>query len=313
MSKIVVFGGDGFIGRHLVERLSSSPDNSILVFDRFASYQIQDEHYFSSLRNVEIVVGNFFNRTEVSDALSEADYVFHLVSTTNPATSMNDPLIDIDTNIRSSVELFELCAEKKVKRVIFLSSGGAVYGNVDSDEIDECHVAQPMSPYAIGKLTIEHYLRYFKSHRNLDYIVYRVANPYGPGQNLHGKQGVIPIFLSHIYNQEPITVLGDGEMVRDYLYISDLVEMLSGSYDKDHRFNEYNIGSGNGSSINELVGIIEKSVGHKVQKNYAQTPDTYVKKIALNIDRFVKEFNLEPSVNLEEGIKKTWDYVKTKQ
>lgn len=313
MNKIIVFGGDGFIGRHLVDRLSESENNRITVFSRFSSYQIDDEHHFKDLNNVRIVVGNFFNRSDVSNALSDVDYVFHLISTTNPATSMDDPLIDIETNIKSSVDLLELCVEKKVKRVLFLSSGGAIYGDVNSSEINELSLPQPKSPYAIGKLTIEHYLRYFKSHHALDYIVYRVANPYGPGQNLHGKQGVIPIFLSHIYKKEPITVLGDGEMIRDYLYISDLIDMLTASYDKSHKFNEYNIGSGKGASINELIQIIERVIEYEVNKKYANIPDTYVRKIVLSIDRFVSEFEQKPKVSLEEGILRTWDYVREKQ
>jgi UDP-glucose 4-epimerase len=313
VSRIVILGGDGFIGRHLAVKLASSKKNRVAVFDRFSSYQLGNESFFSNFRNIELITGNFFNRAEVNQALSNVETVFHLVSTTNPATSLNDPLIDVDTNIRSSVELFELCIENKVKKVIFLSSGGTVYGDTDSDQINESTVPRPMSPYAIGKLTIEHYLRYFKSHYGLDYIVYRVANPYGPGQNLHGKQGVVPIFLNHAFNKEPITIFGDGSMVRDYLYISDLVDMISASYSKKNKFSEYNIGSGKGVSINELVKVIEATVGYRLQRKYLNIPDTYVNKIALDTSRFVKEFGLKPGTAIEQGIARTWDYVKEKQ
>jgi UDP-glucose 4-epimerase len=177
VSRVVIFGGDGFIGRHLAVKLASIPDNQVVIFDRFSSYQVGEDSFFSSYANIELVTGNFFNRAEVGQVLDGADIVFHLVSTTNPATSMNDPLIDVDTNIRSSVELFELCVENKVGKVIFLSSGGTVYGQTDSEKINEQVLTQPVSPYAIGKLTIEHYLRYFGHHYDLNYMVYRVANP----------------------------------------------------------------------------------------------------------------------------------------
>ncbi|MBX4197081.1 NAD-dependent epimerase/dehydratase family protein [Candidatus Saccharibacteria bacterium] len=312
MSKIVVFGGDGFIGRHLTSRLASVETNQIVVFDRFSSYQIGENNFFSSHKNIDIVAGNFFNRAEVNQVLSQADIVFHLVSTTNPATSVNDPLIDVDTNIRSSIELFELCVENRVGKIIFLSSGGTVYGQTDSEKIDEETLTQPISPYAIGKLTIEHYLRYFKHHYGLDYLVYRVANPYGPGQNLHGKQGVIPIFLNLAFDKEPITIFGDGNMVRDYLYITDLVDMIVSSYNKNNRYDEYNIGSGRGVTVNELVEIIEKKAGYSLDKKTVDIPDTYVEKIVLDTTRFVSEFKLKPTISLKEGISKTWDYVREK-
>jgi UDP-glucose 4-epimerase len=312
VSRIVIFGGDGFIGRHLATKLASAEENHIIVFDRFSSYQTGEDYFFKSYKNIEIITGNFFNRADVIRAVKRADIVFHLVSTTTPATSMNDPLIDVDTNIRSSVELFELCVENKVGKVIFLSSGGTVYGQIDSEKINEDSITQPISPYAIGKLTIEHYLRYFSHHHGLDYAVYRVANPYGPGQNLHGKQGVIPIFLNLVINKQPITIFGDGNMVRDYLYITDLIDMIVASYDKKNRYSEYNIGSGNGSTVNQLVEIIEKKAGHKIDKTYVDTPDTYVEKIVLDTSRFISEFKTQPSIGLEEGISKTWDYVREK-
>jgi UDP-glucose 4-epimerase len=312
VSRIVIFGGDGFIGRHLATKLSSSDSNQVIIFDRFSSYQIGEAGFFAGYKNVEAVTGNFFNRAEVNQVLSDADIVFHLVSTTNPATSLNDPLIDIDTNIRSSVELFELCVENNVAKVIFLSSGGTVYGQTSSEKINEESLTQPVSPYAIGKLTIEHYLRYFKHHYGLNYLVYRVANPYGAGQNIHGKQGVIPIFLNLAFQKEPVTIFGDGGMVRDYLYITDLIDMISASYDKDNRHNEYNIGSGHGATINQLIKIIEKKANYKLSKKHVDTPDTYIEKIVLDTSRFVSEFKIKPSISLEEGISKTWDYVRAK-
>jgi UDP-glucose 4-epimerase len=311
MSKIVVFGGDGFIGRHLVKRLAlSNKADEIYVFDRFSSYQNNSNHPFDKIPNVQIVRGNFFNRDEVSDVLKNAKYVFHLISSTNPATSQNDPLIDIDTNIRSSVELFQLCVENDVKKVIFFSSGGTIYGDIDSEMIGEDSVPQPLSPYGIGKLTIEHYLRYFKHTHGLDYIVYRIANPYGPGQNIYGKQGVIPIFMHRYITHEPLVIYGDGTMMRDYIYIDDLISMIVGSYDKQSKNEVYNIGSGNGTSINELIVAIESCSQYSVEKKHAEVPSTYIQNSVLNIDRFTKDFNLCPMISLEEGIKRTWDYVK---
>jgi len=311
MSKTVVFGGDGFIGRHLVTRLAEADSNNqIFVFDRFRSLQTGEKHPFEQHSNVHIITGDFFNRDDVSNVLKGAKYVFHLISTTNPAASNNDPFIDIDTNIRSSVELFQLCVDAGVSKVIFLSSGGTVYGDVNSNKIDELSPPQPLSPYGIGKLTIEHYLRYFKHTHNLDYIVYRVANPYGPGQSIYGKQGVIPIFMHKYITKEPITIYGDGSMSRDYIYIDDLVSMVVKSYNKSAKHGVYNIGSGSGSDINQLISAIEDCVGYTVDKNHIETPSTYIQKSVLDINRFINEFNVKPEVGLQDGIRRTWDYVK---
>jgi UDP-glucose 4-epimerase len=307
MSRIVVLGANGFIGKHLVRRLASDPANSICAFDRFPEYAAGKADAFHDLENVEITQGNFLNKADLSEALSGADYVFHMISTTNPAVSASDPYIDIDTNVRGSIMLFELCVQYGVKRVIFPSSGGTVYGDTTIESINEDVTPQPISPYGIGKLTIEHYLRYFERVHGLDYIVFRIANPYGPGQNVHGRQGVIPIFLNAVIENKPITIYGDGSMVRDYVYIGDLVEMINGIYDKPHRYNTYNIGSANGVSVNEIVSSIELSIGRKVHTESRPTPPTYVSRSILNMRRLGEEFGLRAEMTIQDGVARTWE------
>lgn len=311
MSKITVLGANGFIGRNLVLSLASDTSNTITAFGRFSSYQHEAGHPFDNYDNIMIRQGDFFSKTEVSSAIDGADYVFHLISATNPAIANDDPFIDIETNIKPSVELLQACSQHNVKKLIFLSSGGTVYGDIDSDSINEKTLAEPRSPYGISKLTIEHYLRYFKYVHGLDYIVYRVANPYGSGQNIHGKQGVIPIFMNQIIEDQPITIYGDGEMVRDYIYIDDLIEMIIGSFAKNNQHNEYNLGSGQGKSVNELVTALEKCSGKTVTTKSAATPSTFIDRSVLDITRFVEEFGIAPHTELEQGIERTWEYVKT--
>ena len=309
MAKVVVLGADGFIGKHMVRRLAEDPANSVIAFDRFTTKVHGSKHEFDALANVSIVVGNFFNRDDLAAAVTGCDYVFHLVSSTNPAVSIHDPLIDIDTNIRSSVELFLACSELGVKRVIFLSSGGTVYGDVADEVINEDVRPQPTSPYAIGKLTIEHYLRYFKRTHGIDYVVYRVANPYGPGQNIYGKQGVIPIFMEKALHDQPITIYGDGSMVRDYLYIDDLINMIVQSYTAELRHDTYNLGSGSGLSVDQIVDAIEKTIGKQLKKEYAEQPPTFVQKITLDTARFTGEFGKRPMTDIVTGLKATLEYV----
>lgn len=309
MSKIVVFGANGFLGRHLVRKLAQDASNSIRAFDRFPEYSAGQAIYFGDLANVEVMAGNFLSKEDVSEALEDMEYVFHLISTTNPAVSANDPYIDIDTNIRASVTLFDLCTQRKVKRVLFPSSGGTVYGNIESESIDELTLPQPVSPYGIGKLTIEHYLRYFQQTKSLDYIVFRIANPYGPGQNVHGKQGVIPIFLHAALQHEPLNVYGEGTMVRDYIYIDDAIAMVTAAYDKPHQYPTYNIGSGKGSSVLEIIDGIKACTNFPIKTAHQPAPPTFVQKSVLNIDRFTSEFQIIPKTNLKTGIDHTWHYL----
>lgn len=309
MTKIIIFGGRGFIGQHVVERLAKVPSNEIVVFSRPRSFNDDPTDTFSNLSNVSLIHGDFFNRSEVETVLQGADFVFHLISGTNPALSHNDPLIDIDTNIRTSVELLQACADNNIKKVIFFSSGGTVYGDVDSSSIKETHVPLPFSPYGIGKLTIEHYLEYFKHRHDLDYVVYRIANPYGPGQNIFGKQGVIPIFMRKFLDNEELTVYGDGSMKRDYLYIDDLARMIASSYDKPNQHPLYNIGSGNGMSVNSIIAAITECAGYSIPVHYTDKPSSYVQNSVLSIDRFVDEFKTTPLTSFDKGIKETWDYV----
>jgi len=310
MSKHLVLGAGGFIGQHLVRRLADNGADEIVAFDRFSRLREGAPGPFDDLSNVSYVLGDFLNRDEIDSALNEVDYVFHLVSTTTPAASNADPFIDIDTNVRGSVELFELCVKHNVKKVIFPSSGGTVYGDVQPQTIGEKIAPQPRSPYGIGKLTIEHFLRFFKSSAGLDYIVYRIANPYGPGQNIYGKQGVIPIFMHKFLVREPVTIYGDGSMVRDYVYIDDLVSMIINSYAKPSNFNEYNLGCGKGESVNTIYEAIARHTGYHVGKKFLEIPATFVQKSILDISRYEQEFDTFTFTTLDEGLERTWAYVK---
>jgi UDP-glucose 4-epimerase len=306
----LVIGADGFIGRHLVKDLVSR-GYAVRAFDRYKDYAAGATHDQGSPEMVELFPGDFLNRNDLTDALDGVKYVFHLVSMTNPSVSANDPFIDIDTNVRGSIELFELCSNSdSVKKVIFFSSGGTVYGEQATPLLHEELPLRPQSPYAIGKAAIEYYLRYFKKVNNLDYIVYRIANPYGPGQNILAKQGVIPIFLHHLIKNEPVTVLGDGSMIRDYLYISDVTRMIAETFSKNNEFDVYNIGSGGGKSVNDLIRSIESVTGKTFKVNHLEQPPTFVHRSVLDTSRIEKEFGVKPEVSLDEGMQRTWDYVK---
>lgn len=305
MALSLVLGANGFIGSHLVDSLVAD-GHKVRAFDRFSSGDVSfDQH-----EHVEIYAGNYLNSDDLKQALKGVDYVFHFISTTTPASAENDPTIDIDTNIRMSVELFQLCVEAGVKRVLFASTGGTIYGLSESDTPHkEDDLALPVSPYAIGKLTIEHYLRYFRVKHGLQSTVFRISNPYGERQPFHRKQGVIPIFLENIHRNIPLTVLGDGSMVRDYVYVKDVTDAISRVFEGDFMYDVYNMGSGEGKSINEIVDAAKTATGIDPEVVHVEAPRTYTHKVVLDTTRFEHEFGHADETSLEVGIAKTNQFI----
>ncbi len=305
---ILVLGANGFVGSHLVDSLIAA-GFKVRAFDRFASSTVQ---LFDESENIEIVAGDFLNQADIKVALSGVETVFHLVSTTNPASAENDPLIDIDTNLHGSVELFKLCAENNVKHVLFTSSGGTVYGDrFNAELIKEDDPTLPVSPYGIAKLAAENYLRYFKAKHGLDYTVFRLANPYGERQPFWRRQGVISIFLDKILSGEPITILGDGTMVRDYIYVKDATDMMVRALLVRPKHDLYNIGSGVGTSVNSLADTIEKITGLQSVRKVQEIPATFVHTSVLDTTRYINDFSFAPKIDIDLGIKMAYEYYLT--
>jgi UDP-glucose 4-epimerase len=202
-----------------------------------------------------------------------------------------------------------MCAEKGVKRIMFTSSGGTVYGNrKDCVPITEDDPTLPVSPYGIAKLAAENYLRYFKAKYGVEYMVFRLSNPYGERQPFWRRQGVIAVFLDRIMKDEPIEILGDGTMVRDYIYVKDAANMMVRAFMSNPKHEIYNIGSGDGVSVNDIAKIIEKVTSTSAARQYEAMPPTFVHTSVLNIDRYVKEFSFGPEITIHEGIKKACKY-----
>ncbi|WP_228515236.1 NAD-dependent epimerase/dehydratase family protein [Agreia pratensis] len=300
VARCLVVGANGFIGSHLVDELVSL-GHEVTAFDRFSS---QRAVYTSA--GVRQVAGDFMNHSDVAEAVAGQQYVFHFVSTTTPATAENDPTLDVRTNIASSIELFQHCVDAGVQKVFFASTGGAIYGNHPGTSFAEDTLPLPVSPYAIGKLAIEGYLRYFGVKYGLESISFRISNPYGPGQRANKKQGVIPIFLSRLAQGLPLTVLGDGSMVRDYLYVGDAVRMIAQTVGRSSSESVYNIGSGSGASVRQLLDVMESVTGRVPEVEVKPVPSTFLGRVVLDIERFRSEFGYDTFMSLEEGISKTW-------
>ena len=163
---------------------------------------------------------------------------------------------------------------------------------------------EPISPYGICKLTIEHYLGYYQRKYGLSHIIYRLTNPYGPRQLVKQNQGVIPAFIGHVIGDEPITILGDGNASRDFIYIDDAVKMITGTFYKQTKYDVYNIGSGIQSSLAEIVSILAKETGKNIEINYEVAPKTFLAKTSVSIARY-EEFGKIDRTSLQNGLSKT--------
>lgn len=304
MPKVVVIGANGFIGSHLVDALVREGFD-VTGFGRFGS----SEPIFTA-KNVHIIRGDFLSGADLEAAVKGQDYVFHFLSTTNPATAQSDPTLDIRTNVVQTVELLEACVKAEVKHFFFASTGGAVYGPQKLALFGEDDQTLPVSPYAIGKLSIENYLRYFQVVHGLASTSLRISNPYGPRQKAHRRQGLIPIVLRQLILGDPVVRFGDGSMVRDYIYVGDLVDMIIRLVGVPHAYGTYNMGSGEGRSVTEVLEAIHEVANQDFVVMEEPTPATFVDRVVLDTSRYEAEFGPVVFTGLDEGIRLTFDSMK---
>jgi len=304
MTNCVIFGGNGFIGSHLAEGLIAN-GYEVSIFDTFN----HGKKNISHLGKIETIKGNFLNENDLNNAMKNVDYVFHYISTTNPATSARNPIFDVETNIIGSIKLFQAAQKNDVEKIFFSSSGGTIYGEPTEIPINELSPTNPVNPYAISKLAIEKYLEYFHRQGCMEYVILRYSNPYGERQNPFGNQGVIPIFLNKIRNNETPTIYGDGNSLRDYIYIKDAIDATLAIVNIKNKSKIYNIGYGKGTSLNELINIMGEVTGKKISPNYVNDPGLYITKIILDIQKIRNETGWFPKISIGEGISKMWDWI----
>ncbi len=301
--KVLILGGNGFIGSHYIDKLLIN-GHDVRVFD------IAKERFRPHQNNVEYIYADFNNRKLLCKSLDKIDVVVHLVSTTTPSSSNSDPKYDVTTNLVETIFLLEQCVENGIKKVVFMSSGGAVYGNPRNNPASELSELNPISSYGITKLAIEKYLFMFKKLYDLDYVILRPSNPYGPRQSPYGNQGIIPIFLEKIFTGRPIEIWGSGEISRDYIYIDDLISALYNVTFQKMKASVYNIGSGVGCSILKLIDVIEVVTGTKASKAHKPRRPEDVQEITLDISRAIEDLRWRPKVSLSEGVESTLSFIR---
>ena len=303
VKKCLILGGTGFLGMNLCDTLLKK-GYDVFVYGHRSLHALQIKKYFPSIHFIE---GDFSTEADFYGYLREMDLVYHLISTTKP--SNKNMMFEFTTNVLPTIRLLDACS-KSHARLIYFSSGGTVYGTPRYIPIDEGHRTEPISAYGIHKLTEEKCIEYYGRTYGLDYQILRISNPYGPWQDIHGSQGVIPIFLAKILNGEAIDLWGDGSAIRDYIYVEDLMDAVCRISDYHGAERVFNVGSGEGTSLRQLINDIKMVTDEPVYVNFLPGRIQDVPSNILDTTLINREVGWKSTTSLITGLKKMigiWD------
>ena len=293
--RLVITGGNGFIGSFLVEQLLNLGYKNIISLNRSVR---------KNNPKIKTVVCDISKNEKIlSKFINKEDVVIHMACSTIPGTSEANKIKGVEENIIGSLKLLEICREKNINKFIFMSSGGAIYGDNGQKAFKESDLVNPKSLYGVIKVTVEKYIGVYEHLHKMKSVIIRASNPYGRKIIKTDKLGVVDIFLKKALDNEVIQIWGDGKNIRDYIHIDDLIDFLILAIEKDSLTGIYNIGTGVGISLNEIIRLIEKVIERKVQVIYSSQREVDVLYNVLNIEK-AKAVGWKPKYNLSDGIRK---------
>ena len=291
---VLVLGGCGFIGSHVVDALLEA-GHKVRVVDRMP------ERFRPPMDSVEYCFFNYTSSSELKKALQGFNIVIHCISTTVPANSNRDPQADVSENLLGTLNLLDTMVKCNVSRIIYLSSGGTVYGVTESLPIGEEHALHPLCSYGVVKVAVENYLLMYQHLYGLEPVILRPSNAYGPRQYASGVQGVIPAFTNTILRRRPLDVWGDGSVVRDFLSVHDLASLCKLAVESKVT-GIFNVGSGQGHSIHTIIDVLSGILKVSPEIRYSSTRPYDIPEIVLDVRKAASVFGWGPTVSLEEGI-----------
>lgn len=303
MKKVLVIGGNSFVGKALAEKLSQEniPTQALCRTYKGAK----------KIPGVEYIEGDLRDSKLIATLLADCGTVIHLASDSNPGSSALKPIMEGKSNLIPTLGLLEALQFNPEVRLIYLSTGGAIYGNTGYEEIPETAALHPRSYYGAGKAATEMFIRALCSQVNNEAIILRPSNFFGPGQPFKPGFGIIPTIFKHLIDGTPFTLWGDGNSIRDYLYIDDFIDLLyllvSCKLQKGTLC--YNVGTGIGTSINQLINFTEEVSGRRLKRIYQPARDIDTKKVVLDCSRVRDHYEWIPKISLKTGIESTWDWV----
>lgn len=296
--KILIIGGNGFIGSNLLK---------LLVEKNYDVYSFDIQKPEKSIDGVKYIIGDFFDVDTLEGVTDNMDIIIHSLSTVNPGNSNVQYMHGYEKDFLQTVRLCEMVIRKKCK-MIFLSSGGTVYGNQEIQPIKEDVIAQPINHYGNIKLCIENTIRTFNTQLHTKMLIARISNPYGPGQDYNKGVGFIDAVIKRALKGETIEIWGDGNIERDYIFIDDACRMIEALVDYDGTNEVFNISLNKAVSQNQIIQMLkDNGVEPKVKYTPARSVDA--KKIVLDNTRIMQVYNRKP-VDIDEGIKIYYDYLK---
>ncbi|MBN1161420.1 MAG: SDR family oxidoreductase [Dehalococcoidales bacterium] len=299
---ILVTGGAGFVGSHIVDSLSSQ--NNVIVMDNLFTGLLSNLE--KSKDRIKFVKADILDKALVKDIVEDVDYIFHLAAHVGYIRSIKDPYYDMEVNIKGTLNLLEACRGSRVKRLIF-SSSAAIYGDVKHLPIDEDHPLYPKSPYAVSKMAAEKYCFAFHKVHGIPVVALRYFNIYGPRQDTSEYANAIFIFLDKFRGKKPITIYGDGEQTRDLIYIRDVVEanILAATHPAAVG-GVFNIATGLATTINQLVDLIRQVSGYEGTANYVPFRAGEIIHSQANVEKAGKVLGFRPKTSLKDGLALTW-------
>jgi len=296
---IIVTGGGGFIGSNVVDALVKK-GHKVAVVDDLSTGKKENLNPNAQFFNIDLREKNALEEVFQN---SKPEIIYHIAAQIDVRKSAADPAFDASVNIIGSINLFELAVKYNVRRIIFSSTGGALYGEPENLPADENTLVAPLAPYGVSKYCTEQYLNYFKRMYGIERVILRYANVYGPRQDPLGEAGVIAIFTGRILNGENPIIYGDGTQTRDYIYVEDIVKANLLAMDGNEGI--YNIGTGIETSVNELVKMFSTVLNKDIKPVYEPPRKGEVQRIALYGTKANKELGFRPQFSLEEGLRKT--------
>jgi UDP-glucose 4-epimerase len=301
--KILVTGGAGFIGSHVVNVFIENGHEVVVVDDlstgRRSNLNTAATFYKVDIRSPQLA--EIFEK-------EQPQVIDHHAAQMDVRRSVEDPLFDADVNVLGSIKLIELARKHNVQRFIYISTGGAVYGEPEYLPCDEAHPINPICPYGASKHTVEHYLYMYQELYDLNYVILRYPNVYGPRQDPHGEAGVVAIFAGQMLGGDQIVINGDGEQERDFVYVGDCARANLLALTTENSNTIFNLGYGKGTTINEIYTNLKNITGYELSAKHGPAKVGETRRIFLEASKAEKKLDWKPTVGLEAGLSETVEY-----